>query len=220
MTLEEAVEKMQGHGYIKVFENGNGEKYGFVKNRENIRIEAVVFLNSETVTLEAGILKMSCKLSCEKFDINSNKFGEFENILYLYAVICSNIDNLIDAEGIIPAAFESAKKQITTEDSLKKRLLSFKKKVITVGKNKKYTSSMCHKFFDYWSEVNDNGKLMRWEIQKRKSGVFNVERRMATWYSKDKEDFNSKNWFDKKADKQNEDLKKENTLIDKKQLFG
>ena len=41
----------------------------------------------------------------------------------------------------------------------------------------KYGKEMVREFFDYWTEHNDNGRKMRFEMEK----IFNVSRRLATW---------------------------------------
>jgi hypothetical protein len=52
-----------------------------------------------------------------------------------------------------------------------------------------YDSSMVRAFFDYWSEWDDKKNFMRWEINKRKSGVFDIARRLATWKKKENGSF-------------------------------
>ena len=48
----------------------------------------------------------------------------------------------------------------------------------------KYPIEMLREFYLYWSEHSDNGKKMRYEMQK----VFNIERRLITW-SKNQQKF-------------------------------
>lgn len=45
-----------------------------------------------------------------------------------------------------------------------------------------YGKEMLREFYNYWTEKNDNGKKMRFEMQK----VFDVSRRLATWSKNNK----------------------------------
>ena len=45
----------------------------------------------------------------------------------------------------------------------------------------KYDKEMLRDFYDYWSESNDGGTKMRWEIAKTKGGTFSIGGRLATW---------------------------------------
>lgn len=234
MTKEAAIKLMESRGYKMVSEAGNETWVGFAKDMHGIWMSAKVHLAQESISLQGGILKMACKLSCDKFDVNTTKFADFENVLYLYAKICGQIDDLVDAEGIIKKAFSEASAAIkikgVTEDedegttevvsknTLEARMTKFKQEVIAIGKKKGYPPSMCKKFFNYWSETNSQGKKMRWEIQKQKSGVFNTLGRMVTWYGKDQEGM-FKDRDEKKAEKLNNELKKKPTTINVKELF-
>ena len=40
-----------------------------------------------------------------------------------------------------------------------------------------YSKEMLREFFDYWTEMNDGGKKMRFEMQK----VFDISKRLKTW---------------------------------------
>lgn len=46
----------------------------------------------------------------------------------------------------------------------------------------KYGISMIQDFFNFWSEANENGKKMRFEMQK----TFAIPNRLATWSRNDK----------------------------------
>lgn len=72
----------------------------------------------------------------------------------------------------------SAKKESKTIDERKN---DFMQEVANKGLNK-YPRDMLRAFFDYWTEHNENGRKMRFEMQK----VFNISGRLATWYNKDK----------------------------------
>lgn len=51
-----------------------------------------------------------------------------------------------------------------------------------------YGKEMLREFYNYWTERNDNGKKMRFEMQK----VFQVERRLITWSKNIKQGKNAK----------------------------
>lgn len=65
----------------------------------------------------------------------------------------------------------NADKSATIDD--RKKLL-MKKMVIHLPE---YGKEMLREFFDYWTEMNEGGKKMRFEMQK----VFQVDRRLKTW---------------------------------------
>lgn len=52
----------------------------------------------------------------------------------------------------------------------------------------KYGAQMVREFYDYWTESNEGGARMRFEMEK----VFDVSRRLATWANRQKQ-FNTKN---------------------------
>lgn len=79
-------------------------------------------------------------------------------------------------EGIVPVELAIAK---NIKESLEDRAENFKKKCEEFIP--KYGKPMVYKFVYYWSE--SNGKKMRWEMQE----VFDISRRMAYWYNREKE---------------------------------
>lgn len=40
---------------------------------------------------------------------------------------------------------------------------------------------MLREFYDFWSESNEGGTKMRWEIAKTRCGTFSISNRLATW---------------------------------------
>ena len=46
-----------------------------------------------------------------------------------------------------------------------------------------YDRAMLNEFYSYWTEMNEGGKKMRYEMQR----VFDVKRRLKTWHQKDLE---------------------------------
>lgn len=59
--------------------------------------------------------------------------------------------------------------------SIEARRLAFGKKLIPYVDV--YGKEMVRKFFNYWSESNENGRKMRFEMQK----TFNIKMRLRTW---------------------------------------
>lgn len=49
-----------------------------------------------------------------------------------------------------------------------------------------YSKEMLRDFYDYWTEKNDGGRKMRFEMQK----VFDINRRLKTWYNNEKKERN------------------------------
>lgn len=224
---------MKQRGYVLTSESGTGSWIGFSKHINNIWINSNVYLESGLMDMQAGVLKMTCELKVNKFDFYHKRFDEYEKWAYFYGKICSEIEHVVEEMDFIPqrvaeAAYsmrseaglppqivepepvhEPVKEKATLEDRMKK----FKKRIIEIGKEKGYAPKMCEQFFNYWSEVNDNGRKMRFEIAKSKGGVFNIERRLVTWAGKDAE-YNSRfsDRDEKRAKKQNEDLKVKETV--------
>lgn len=228
ITKEKAIELMKPRGYVMVSEAGNGSWVGFARDINGFWMHATVYLERESITMTGGILKFFCKLSCESIDVNTKKFDDYEKTLYFYAKVCSEIDELVEEQGLVGNKLKEASLAFLHEPesqpepkpvkSIEDRAKKFRNDVIAVGREKGYPSAMCKAFFEYWSE--SNAKKMRWEIQKTKSGVFDIARRLATWASKD-EVYNAqfKNRDEKKAEKQNSELKKPKQTINTKELF-
>ena len=77
---------------------------------------------------------------------------------------------------------KAVKKIVTLEDRKEK----FKAKLKENHDNNLLT---LQEFFEYWTEHNDNGKKMRFEMAKNQP--FNIKRRLSTWKK------NSDKWQDK-----------------------
>ncbi len=56
-------------------------------------------------------------------------------------------------------------------------------RLIRRGMNKNQTRNEITKFISYWTELNKSGRKQRWEMEK----TFQVERRLAAWFSRAKE---------------------------------
>jgi hypothetical protein len=223
MTKETAIDLMKGRGYTMVSEAGNGSWIGFSRDMGgSIHIGATLHLEKESISLHGGVLKLMCELNCKNFDANHARFEDFERTIYYYTKVCNQVDIDVTDLGLIKDMIKEAKmpEVVKVKETLSDRIEKFKKLVIEIGKEKGYPPAMCKKFFEYWGEINDGGKKMRWEIQKQKSGVFNVKGRMVTWYGKDQV-YNAQfvERDDRKAAKQNAELKKKPVTINTKDLF-
>ena len=227
ITKDKAIEIMTERGYTLTSEAGNGTWVGFGKDISGVWLSAKVLLEKETVDIQGGPFKLACELFVKSIDIFNNRFADFEKWMYFYSRICTEVEHVVEELDFVPKRVYSFNNDLTIlnspkevkKETLEDRILKFKKKVIRTGKEKGYDSQMCKAFFSYWSEVNDNGKKMRWEIAKTKGGVFNIDRRMVTWAAKDQE-YNARflDRDEKKAKKQNEEMKVRNK-INTKELF-
>lgn len=75
----------------------------------------------------------------------------------------------------------------TPKKTLEERKIEFYNKLIPyVGK---YGKEMLRAFFDYWSEHNEEGKLMAFE--KTRTKTFSIPNRLATWNRNNKEKYGS-----------------------------
>lgn len=45
--------------------------------------------------------------------------------------------------------------------------------------SEQYESNLLNEFYDYWSEKNQGGKKMRWEMQK----TWDITKRLKRWYN-------------------------------------
>lgn len=98
------------------------------------------------------------------------------------------INNPPIPEGIVPlcdddndsSCVDSGEKPIQEKPlSLDERKHQFGESLVPYIE--KYGKEMIREFFDYWTEANDNGKKMRWEITKSRGGTFSISGRLATW---------------------------------------
>lgn len=51
----------------------------------------------------------------------------------------------------------------------------------------KYGRDMLNDFYQYWTQVNNGGKKMLWEMQR----AFEIPNRLATWYSRNNQRYNT-----------------------------
>jgi hypothetical protein len=70
--------------------------------------------------------------------------------------------------------------------TLEQRQLEFRNKV--AGHLEIYGKEMLRAFYDYWTEMNEGGRKMRFEMQK----VFDIQKRLVTWSNNEKKGTNGK----------------------------
>lgn len=95
------------------------------------------------------------------------------------SVYNNNINNNIKKDIILKDNIERKK---TDEEIISEKRDSFRRECEPYIQ--RYGQKMVEDFVYYWSE--SSGKYLKWEIAKRKSGCFEVSRRMATWAANNK----------------------------------
>lgn len=78
-------------------------------------------------------------------------------------------------------SLEVTENKKTPKKTLEERKLAFGNKLVPYMD--KYGREMIREFFDYWTEINDGGKLMAFEKTKKKT--FNISYRLSTWNKKE-----------------------------------
>jgi len=88
----------------------------------------------------------------------------------------------IDDSSIEVSYYHATENKHSESKSLDERKENFRQLVGKFYREKgdKITPAQAKAFFEYWSEVNDNGTVMRFEKQKAR-GTFNTSQRMDTW---------------------------------------
>lgn len=90
------------------------------------------------------------------------------------------------------AAEESAT-TTKAKKTLAERKQDFYDSLIPYVTSGKYEPTMVRKFFDFWSEVSDGGRKMKWEkVRDQKNGTWNLAGRLAKWKSNGYDDKKTK----------------------------
>ena len=89
----------------------------------------------------------------------------------------NNINNINKKESLKE---KKAADKSATKKSLEERKKDFYESLVPYID--KYDRQMIRDFYDYWSQVNEGGKKMLWEMQK----AFEISKRLATWSSRRK----------------------------------
>jgi hypothetical protein len=226
----EVIEIMRQRGYGLVSESkseSNGETLNFAKTVDlGVCLHASVYMKPRMMSLEMVQLKYFAQINMSRFDFFHKDFERIEKILYLYSRGCLDLDahifrladNMRPIQNKLPGFKEDPKEKEEKKapPTIKERKSELWDKIRQVGKDKSYEKDMCMEFFNYWVEMNEGGKKMRFEFER----VFDVSRRLSTWLDNDKKwlkQYKSKE--EVKADKQEEKLKKDTTVIDKTKVF-
>ena len=123
------------------------------------------------------------------------------------------IFEIIDNEGSLPTRsteqilmlvdeYTNEIRGLTKGKTLEERKESFVEDVLMVFGDSDYHYTMIREFYDYWTEHNEGGKKMRFEMSKNQP--FSIKRRLSTW-AKNQKKFN--NEPDSKAKKAEDWLK-------------
>lgn len=128
---------------------------------------------------------------CERKQTDANAYERKQTDATQCYNVNVNVNGNVNED--VNGSFLSAEKSAPQpKPTIEQRATDFMFKVAEIGKGV-YPDNMLRKFFDYWTEKNENGKKMRFEKEK----VFDIKRRLATWASRDKEyKFNSKGYGD------------------------
>lgn len=212
--------KQRGYTPTALMDGAKGRTIYYQKKVEQLKsvIHAKVELWACQMELTFKELQLVVHLSTGKFDFHTDKFEFYENIIYVYAAKCVDVDviELLSdwmTETLGKAGVKDKKKP------LEERRAEFWDKIREYGKEMQYTKEMCVAFYEHWGQANEGGVKMHFE----KQTTWDLKGRMRTWKRKD-DDYNTrftstkKNWVDKKVDDQN-DTKKAKQVVDKSTLF-
>lgn len=240
-SKDEAIKLMQERGYSHTATNKDESILYFLRNfpDQGIHLHATLFLDLQKVDLDSvGLLSLGVTLYCPSIELANKRFSNFEKTLFEYIYLCKHgkhCNNLPvfgpgdggmveqdggesqtksePARGRVLGGVKKGegKPEKPTVEARKKELWE---KIRQVGKEKGYQKEMCVEFYDYWTEMNEGGKKMRFEMEK----IFEISRRLSTWLQNDKKW--SKNFLDKKFEKQEKQLtNKTNKNVKHKDLF-
>lgn len=224
LTEKLADETMLARGYNRTASTeskGKKTSYHYVKSNETLgqALHAQVIVESEQIMLHFLELKLACYLSTHSFDFWHKDFERFEQCMFTYAALCTekNVFDILD-EWLVQI-HQAERKTETPKKSIEERKREFWDGIAAYGKEKQYTKQMCLDFYNYWIQMNDGGKKLRFEIEKSRKGVFDVKGRLRTWKSNE-EKFNNnfQTNAEQRASKQNDEQRKV-TQVNKKELF-
>lgn len=131
------------------------------------------YLDDETNAKTAGerVQKIREQLSVQKMNVQKMNEKRSEN-----ERICSESER--NTKVLNTRTKNKVKGEKSPQTSFEERSENFRNKI---RENKgEYSNAMLHEFFNYWTEKNENGKKMRFELEK----VFDVKKRLATWHKR------------------------------------
>lgn len=219
LTEERADEIMKERGYIRTATSDSrfGKKIFYQKPKVlgDAAIHAEVKLWDQTVTLAFKEFAFMVNLVTSSFNLEHKDFSKFEASISTYAAKCLDIDlesifKSFNIGNVVPPTSKPPKV------SVKERKDKFWEKIREQAKKKGYEREMCMDFFRHWTEMNEGGRKMRFEMK----DVFNIAGRLVTWHTNEKkfDKTGKKNFYEKKIETQNEQLKKKE-VVNVKTLF-
>lgn len=202
---------MVERGYVNTASGDNKATLFFLKKIDaKLSIHAMVYLKRSYVVLDIlGMLDMGISLRGLELALdNEGMFTRTEAHLLDYLAKCLNTDSSPARETEVNKLKEEEKKPKPT---IAEREKEFWERIRQAGKDK-YSKEMCLKFYRYWTETNEGGKKMRFEMQK----VFDLPKRLVTWNEGDKKHFaNKQSYQEQRAEKELNELKEAGTKITK-----
>lgn len=140
------------------------------------------YLEDETSAKMAGerVQKIREQLNVQKMNVQKMNENRSENERI-------RSENERNTKVLNTRTKSKSKGDKSPQTTVEERANTFREKI---RENKaEYPNTMLHEFFNYWTEMNENGKKMRFEMQE----VFDVKRRLAKWNSNNKDkSFNKK----------------------------
>jgi hypothetical protein len=235
---KEVVEQlMKQRGYGMVSQNTthrNGEEeitYNYAKSTDlGIALHASVHMKAQMISLDMVELKYFAALSMKRFDFFHKDFEKIEKILYLYSRACldlgphviklaegmDKVENTIGGAKKLPALIKvKGDEEKVPAVTIEERKKAFWADIIPIAKQKGLSKDYAINFYRYWTEHGAADKKFR----KEKETSFDISRRLDTFIRNDKEwKDQRKNFVEKKADEQDQ-VRNNKTVIDKKTLF-
>lgn len=205
---------MKQRGYSPVASSNHENKQYYARSTDFGPLHAEVNLAKQTIALDCVELKLLCQLKTIEFNFFHNDFERFEEVIHLYAQKCLDLDVFKLLNELQAAAVPKEEKP--SKKTLEDRKKAFWDKIRAAGKDK-YEKDMALAFYNYWTEHNEGGKMMRFE----KENTFNIAGRLTTW-AKNEDKFTNtrKTFIDKKIEKQNSAIEESKELkINTKELF-
>lgn len=220
----------KSRGYKQVAENGSGTQRHYLKMIDNdgseFSISAAVDLGTLKCFLSFLELKGFVALTSLPFDVNDEKdFDNREKSMVTYAALCIQADiySIFKKWKDIdkPEQTNATTDNSTNDEEVKapakvkgktieERKKEFWDKIRTIAKPKGYSKEMCLEFRDYWTEHNEEGRKMRFEMQ----NIFDISKRLVTWEKNNGKFGPKKNYYQLKEEKQNQE--RETTIVSRK----
>lgn len=150
------------------------------KNRKNINKRWHNSDTNESQKIQSNTIEYN-RIQTIQVDTKHSVDGDVDVDVYGDVNVDSikSIDSIESVEKSKIVADKSATRKQPAK-TLEERQNDFMWKIAEVGKGV-YPDEMLRAFFDYWSEHNENGKKMLFEMKK----TFDIKKRLATWASRE-----------------------------------